>query len=86
MPHKKLNCQFCETQKKYIVRKLFNNKITSLEIEANKQHFTFPEFTKPEEILEFKYENMPIGELAMSQITDEFRQVFSNIKFINTRS
>jgi len=85
LPHKKLNCRFCETQKKYIVSKLFNNKITSLEIEANKEHFIFPEFTKPEEILEFKYENMPIGELAMSQITDEFRQVFSNIKFINTR-
>ena len=28
---------------------------------------------------------MPMSELAMSQITDEFRQVFSNIKFINTK-
>ena len=41
LPHKKLNCRFCETQKKYIVSKLFNNKITVLKLKLTKNILYF---------------------------------------------
>ena len=84
LPHKKTNCHHCSKQANYVVEKLFENKIVKLKVKS-KRKYNFPKFLNTDEILEYRYEDMPIGELAMSQITDEYRQVFHNIDILNMK-
>ena len=84
LPHNNSFCKHCVKQSNYIFEKIFQKKIFKVDIKLQKK-FDQPTFSSIEEILKFKYEKMPIGELVMSSITDENRQVFNNLISISNR-
>ena len=82
--HNRINCQYCLKQKIYIYESIFNKKIEQANINLTEDKYDFPDFKSVNELLEYHYDEMPIGELVMSKITDHNREVVSDIgKIIN---
>jgi hypothetical protein len=78
--HNLKDCKYCKLQKDYIYKKLFNKKITILNLDITNEQYNFPRFRSANELLNFKYEDMPIGEMVMSSLTDVNRQVVNDIE------
>lgn len=80
------NCKYCLNQKNYIYQSLFKNRIEQTNIKLSNKKYNLPDFRSINELLEYKYDDMPIGELVMSKITDHSREVISDINKIKSFS
>jgi hypothetical protein len=86
--HNLKNCKYCLKQKNYIIESLFKNKIQLVDLRLTNKKFNYPNFKNTNQLLEYKYDEMPIGELVMSTVTDHSRQIVNDIEkvknFTNT--
>ncbi len=80
--HNIKNCKYCSNQKNYIYQSLFKERIEQTNIKLTGKKYNYPEFKSINELLNYKYDDMPIGELVMSTITDQSREVVSDINEI----
>jgi len=84
IPHKIPFCKHCAKQSNFIFEKIFKKKIFKIDLKLQKK-FDQPKFLSIEKILEYRHEEMPIGELVMSSITDENRQIFNDLDSIHNK-
>lgn len=85
LPHSRYACKNCREQQNYVVKDIFENQIEGIEIDIDsfKDNFNCPEFKNVDEILNYRFDSMPLGELSISQITDNYRQVVHKVEFLN---
>jgi hypothetical protein len=77
--HDKSLCLSCKHQTDYTLREILKNKVHDLRVSLYHDKLTFPEFSSLNELVEFKFNDIPFGELVASQLVDDERDCFFSL-------
>ena len=83
--HKLDICDVCADQTQYSNKGILKGKIIDIRVAPVNEKLILPEFLSIDDVLNYTYDDFPIGELAISQLVNETRDSYMDIAIVKDR-